>query len=262
MTDTHHPRLTGEGQGGRRKFPRSCDTCCSPPQHPSSNHSISGPCSNNAPRIWGGGRALCGWTCRKYTYINTTIDVWLLCVKFLLRNKTIERALLKPGDHLFPFLALQHRGNPQGGHASREHRLVSGGGEKGGNVAPPGAPPRASHPPLGSRGPNPASFPPRVAAGEAEEGEPGAWPGKCRTSTGLPLNGAWHREAAKTHRCSLAKGIGWPGRAGACGSAGVLPPFPFLERRRGVPGCPAGREGPPASLHFPGARELKGGPRA
>lgn len=104
MTDTHHPRLTGEGQGGRRKFPRGCDTC-SPPQHLSSNHSISGPCSNNAPRIWGGGRALCGWTCRKYTYINTSIDVWLLCVQFLLRNKTIERALLKPGDHLFPFLS-------------------------------------------------------------------------------------------------------------------------------------------------------------
>lgn len=100
--------------------------------------------------------------------------------------------------------------------------------------------------------------------GEAEEGEPGAWPRKCRTSTGLPLNVAWHREAAKTHRCSFVKGIRWPGRAGgACGSAGVPRPVSSPGEAERVPGCTAGREGQPVCLHFPGERELKafpGGP--
>ncbi|XP_032907268.1 uncharacterized protein LOC116992125 isoform X2 [Catharus ustulatus] len=98
------------------------------------------------------------------------------------------------------------------------------------------------------RGTNSASFPPRVAAGEVEEGEPGAWPRKCRTSTGLPLNVAWHRKAAKTHRCSFVKGIRWPGRAGGvCGSTGVPRPVSSPGETEKRPRLPR-REGRAASL--------------
>lgn len=45
----------------------------------------------------------------KIRLTNMSLDVRLVCEeKFLLCHKTIEQPLLKPGDYLFAFLALQH----------------------------------------------------------------------------------------------------------------------------------------------------------
>lgn len=186
MTDTHHLRLTGEGQGGMRKVPQSCAVSFSPPQHLPASHSISGPWSGNAPRIWRGGRALFGWTYRKYTNTNTRIDVWLVRVKFLLCNKTIEQPLLKPGDHLFPFLALPCSITETPTAATRAGSISSspGRGEKGGNRRVPLSLELLT-PLLAAVGQILRVFPPRVAAGETERRglEPG--PGNAGPARGF-----------------------------------------------------------------------------
>lgn len=88
---------------------------------------------------------------------------------------------------------------------------------------------------LASSGPNPARFP-HVSSGGREEGRVGAWPRKCRTSTGLPLNVARQRAEARIRRCALVKGIRWPGRARRCVWRGVRwhPPPRFPSWRGGV----------------------------
>ncbi|XP_017672083.1 PREDICTED: uncharacterized protein LOC108498192 [Lepidothrix coronata] len=141
------------------------------------------------------------------------------------------------------------------------------GGEReegtGGSHSPLSIPYSLSHP-FGSRGPNPASFPHVSSGGREGGGGAGAWPRKCRTSTGLPLNMAQHREKDKTSRCSLVKGIRLPGRARVrvYGRPLASPtPLPLLGWWRSVPHCLRGKEGQAACLHFPRRAGAQGIPR-
>lgn len=129
MTDTYHAAFNKSGTRRRAQGTAEPRYCSSPPQHLPSNPYTSEARSSNVPRIWGGRGTLFGCTYRKHTCINTCVDVRLVCEeKFLLCNKTIEQSLLKPGDYLFLFLALQHHRNPHHRQASREHRFGSGAG--------------------------------------------------------------------------------------------------------------------------------------